>query len=275
MSTSRASGRTETPELLEEQVPEELMRSGRGHLGAAAALFVALVALWELVVWAFSVSAQLIPAPHAIAEELAANFTILLRHFLVTATEVYAGFAMAAVIGIGLAALVDRSAWLRALIQPYIIVLQATPKIALAPFLVLWFGFGITSKIATAALISFFPIFINTLAGFTSVSPRLLDLMAVLRASNRQFLWKVKVPHALPYIFAGFEIGILLSLIGAIVGEFISSTAGLGYLIANYNFQLRTDAAFAALIMLVALGIVSYAIVLLLKRRIVFWLGKV
>ena len=266
--------RIKAPELLEEKIPDELITHGRGYILGALLLFVGVIALWEMSVWVFSISAQLLPAPSAIGLEILDNFGILMRHFLVTAVEVYAGYVIAAIIGIGLAAMVDRSIWMRALIQPYIIVLQATPKIALAPFLIIWFGFGISSKIATAAMITFFPIFINTLAGFASVNPRVLDLMTVLKADRRQILWKVKVPHALPYVFAGLEIGILLSLIGAIVGEFISSTKGLGYLIMNYNFQLQTAAAFAALVMLIVLGVVSYAIILKLKKRIVFWLGK-
>ena len=191
-----------------------------------------------------------------------------------SALEVIAGFLAASVLGIALAVLVDRSRWLRALVQPYIVIMQATPKVALAPFLVIWFGFGVGSKIANAALVAFFPIFVNTLVGFSSVSVRVLDLMAVLRARPRHVLWKAKVPHALPYIFAGLEIGILMSLIGAVVGEFVSSTAGLGYLIANWNFQLKTAAAFAALTMLVLLGTASYAAVLFVKRRVVFWVGK-
>lgn len=274
MTTSRRGEHAEGTHLLEERLPEELMEAGRGHIVGAVALAVVLVAVWEAAVWSFSISSQLLPAPSAIARELWLGFSIFLRHFLVTATEVYAGFAIATVVGVGFAVLVDRSKWLRALIQPYIIGLQATPKIAMAPFLVLWFGFGLSSKIATAALITFFPIFINMLAGFSSVNPRLLELMDVLKASRNQTLVKIKLPHAMPYLFAGLEIGILLSLIGAVVGEFISSTKGLGYLILNYNFQLKTDAAFAALAMLIVLGVVSYVIVLWVKKRVVFWLGK-
>jgi NitT/TauT family transport system permease protein len=231
--------------------------------------------IWEASVRTLGVSPHFLPAPSAIALEFVSIFDLLLSHLLVTMIEVYVGFAIAAAIGIVLAVLVDSSMWLRAIIQPYIIVLQATPKIALAPFIVIWFGFGISSKIATAAIISFFPIFINTLAGFASISPRVMDLMIVLRAKPRQVLWKAKVPHALPYVFAGFEIGILLSLIGAIVGEFVSSTSGLGYLIANFNYQLKTAAAFAALLMLAIFGVLSFGVIIWMKRRVVFWLGKI
>ncbi len=275
MDTSKTEMRARAPEIPDERIPEEVVNHDRGHILGGVLLFVIVIAFWEISVRVFSVSELLLPAPSVIGFELIDNFGILLWHFLVTTMEVYVGYVIAAIIGIALAAMVDRSKLMRALIQPYIIVLQATPKIALAPFFIIWFGFGVSSKIAIAAMITFFPIFINTLAGFVSVNPRVLDLMTILKADRRQVLWKVKVPHSLPYVFAGLEIGILLSLIGAIVGEFISSTEGLGYLILNYNFQLQTAAAFAALVMLIVLGIVSYAIVLELKKRIVFWLGKV
>jgi NitT/TauT family transport system permease protein len=275
MDTSKVENQIKVPEILDERLPEEVVKHDRGHIFGGLLLFVIVIAVWETSVRVYSVSELLLPAPSIIAFEFIDNFGILFKHFLVTTMEVYVGYVIAAIIGIGLAALVDRSKLMRALIQPYIIVLQATPKIALAPFFIIWFGFGVSSKIAIAAMITFFPIFINTLAGFASVNPRVLDLMAVLKADRRQILWKVKVPHSLPYVFAGLEIGILLSLIGAIVGEFISSTEGLGYLILNYNFQLQTAAAFAALVMLIVLGILSYAIVLGLKKRIIFWLGKI
>jgi NitT/TauT family transport system permease protein len=233
-----------------------------------------VVGLWEVACVWFAIAPHLLPRPSAIWGELVGNFSVLLAHTWVTTIEVVVGFAIAAVIGVVLAMAVDRSRFLSAIIHPYVIVLQATPKVALAPFLVIWFGFGITSKIAMAALITFFPIFINALAGFAAINPRMIDLMTVLRASPQQVMWKAKMPAALPYVFAGLEIGILLALIGAIVGEFVSSTAGLGYLIANYNHQLQTAAAFAALVMLVALGMASYGLIALAKRRVVYWLGK-
>jgi NitT/TauT family transport system permease protein len=270
MATSRA----DAVEVADERLPGEALDRTRW---SGAVLFGAvLLGVWEATVWLLDVPAHFVPAPSAIGAELRDSLLdgVLLRHTAVTAVEMVLGFVAAAAVGIGLAMLVDGSAWLRSLIQPYIIVLQATPKVALAPFLIIWFGFGIGSKIASAALVAFFPIFVNTLAGFSSVSVRVLDLMAVFRARPRHVLWKAKVPHALPYVFAGLEIGILLSLIGAVVGEFVSSTVGLGYLIANYNTQLKTAAAFAALAMLVVLGAVSYGAVIVLKRRVVFWLGK-
>jgi NitT/TauT family transport system permease protein len=274
MKSSRTTPGEGTPAILEEQVPDELLKTGHTHWLGALALFVCLVAAWEASVRLLNVSPHFMPTPSAIALEFVSLFDLLLQHLVVTMLEVYIGFGIAAATGIGLAVLVDSSRWLRAIIQPYILVLQATPKIALAPFIVIWFGFGMASKVATAAIISFFPIFINALAGFASINPRVIDLMTVLRASRTQTMWKAKVPHALPYVFAGFEIGILLSLIGAIVGEFVSATSGLGYLIANFNFQLKTAAAFAALVMLAAFGILSFGAIICIKRRIIFWLGK-
>jgi NitT/TauT family transport system permease protein len=268
-----ATSRVDEP-LADERLPGEALGTTRRF--GAAGLGVVFLVIWEGLVRLLAIPAHFLPAPTAVAVELYDGLRdgLLLRHTLVTAIEMTVGFLLAAVIGVGLAVIVDRSAWLRSLIQPHIVVFQATPKVALAPFVIIWFGFGLASKIASATLVAFFPIFVNTLAGFSSVSERVLDLMTVFRARPRHVLWKAKVPHALPYIFAGLEIGILLSLIGAVVGEFVSSTVGLGYLIANYNTQLKTAAAFAALAMLVALGVASYGIVIVARRRIVFWLGK-
>jgi NitT/TauT family transport system permease protein len=272
MATSRGSH----PSLLDEEVRAEALGVTR-QAGGPVALGIGILLAWEGAVWLLDVAPHFLPAPTLIAAELFDGLRqgFLIQHAAVTALEMAAGFLAAAVLGIGLAIVVDRSERLRSLIQPYIVVIQATPKIALAPFLVIWFGFGMPSKIANAALVAFFPIFVNTLAGFSSVSVRVLDLMSVYRARPRHVLWKAKFPHALPYVFAGLEIGILMSLIGAVVAEFVSSTVGLGYLIANYNFQLKTAAAFAALVILVVLGTVSYGAILLLKRRIVFWIGKI
>jgi NitT/TauT family transport system permease protein len=263
------------PDVLAEPLPEAVPGETRSHWLGAAVVFVILIALWEWACRGLGVTPALLPAPSAVGLELVHNFPTLLRHSWVTTVELLAGFAIATVIGVALAVVVDRSPMLSSVIRPYIIALQAMPKVALAPFFVIWFGFGLSSKIAMAAIITFFPIFVSAVAGFAAISPRMLDLMTVLQATKSQIMWKAKVPAALPYIFAGLEIGILLALTGAIVGEFVSATAGLGYLIAIYNSQLQTAAAFAALVMLVLLGVITYGLVLLVKRRVVFWLGKI
>jgi NitT/TauT family transport system permease protein len=265
---------SDAPKVLAEPLPEDVPGEQHSHWLGATVVFIVLIALWEWACRGLGVTPNLLPSPSAVGLELVGNFTTLLRHTWVTAIELVVGFAIATVIGIALAILVDRSKMLSSVIRPYIIALQAMPKVALAPFFVIWFGFGITSKVAMAAIITFFPIFVSAVAGFAAMSPRMIDLMTVLRATPSQIMWKAKVPAALPYIFAGLEIGILLALTGAIVGEFVSATAGLGYLIAIYNSQLHTAAAFAALVMLVLLGVISYGMVLAVKRRVVFWLGK-
>src|ERR1700761_8580637 len=243
---SNAPNASHAPQVLVEPLSEAVPGETHSHWFGTAAVFVVLLALWEWACRGLDVSSTLLPAPSAIGLELVHNLPTLLRHSWVTTVELVTGFAVATVIGIALAIVVDHSPFLSSVIRPYIIALQAMPKVALAPFFVIWFGFGITSKIAMAAIITFFPIFVSAVAGFAAISPRMVDLMTVLQASKSQVMWKAKVPAALPYIFAGLEIGILLALIGAIVGEFVSATAGLGYLIATYNAQLRTASAFAA-----------------------------
>lgn len=244
---------------------------------AAIATFAALVLAWEILVPWLGLPELVAPRPSAIGQELVAGIANgqLFRHLLVTAGEMLGGFLLAAIVGIGVASLVERSRFLRFIVQPYIVILQSTPKVALAPFIVLWFGFGIESKILIAALVAFFPIFVNSLTGLMSTSPKMIELMQVLDASASQQLIKVKIPQALPFIFAGLEVGILMSLTGAVVGEFVSSNAGLGYLIATSNAQLQIPAAFAALVPLIMLGSLSYALVSFLKSRMAGWAGRV
>ena len=182
MATSKAKLKAETPQAMDEALPESIVAGARGHWLAAAGLFVVLVGLWEAACRALDIAPHMLPAPSAIGVELYDNFRVLLHHTWVTTIEVVVGFVIAAIVGVALAMLVDRSAWLRAIIHPYVIVLQATPKVALAPFLIIWFGFGITSKIAMAALITFFPIFVNTVAGFVAIGPRLLALSQQVRS---------------------------------------------------------------------------------------------
>lgn len=243
---------------------------------AATGILCCLLLIWQVSVPLMGISPLIAPTPSQIGVELVDGIRsgLLMRHLAVTAGEMFGGFFIAAVAGIGLASLVERSRFLRYIVQPYIVMLQATPKVALAPFIVLWFGFGIESKILIAGLVAFFPIFVNSLAGLMATSTKMLELMQVLGASSFQQLTKVKIPQALPFIFAGLEIGILLSLTGAVVGEFVSANVGLGYLIATSNYQLRIPAAFAALVPLVALGALSYAAISFVKTRMVRWSGR-
>jgi NitT/TauT family transport system permease protein len=159
------------------------------------------------------------------------------------------------------------------LIYPYVIALQSVPKVALAPLLVIWFGFGLESKVIMTAVIAFFPIIVNTIVGLRTVDQDRIDLMVALKASRWQIFRYVRLPTALPFIFAGLDVGIVLSVIGAIVGEFVGANGGLGYLLLVYHADLKIAAMFALLVILALLGIVLHGIVQIVQRRVVFWVS--
>jgi len=251
---------------LAEPLPEELPTAGRAHWWAAGGSFAALIALWEAVcVWR-EIAPHLLPRPSAIWRELVANFDVLLYHAWVTTAEVLAGFVIAVVIGIVLAIGVDRSKVLSAIIHPYVIVLQATPKVALAPFLVIWFGFGITSKVFIAALIVFFPLLENTVLGLRSVNPDELTLFKSLRASTWQVFVKLRLPHAMPLIFTGLRVASVFAVIGAVVGEYIGANKGLGALVIITQGQSNTALLFGVLIMLTLMAWGFYLLVDVIGR---------
>jgi len=243
----------------------------------AVILFFAIIGFWQFIVYALKIPFFLLPPPssifNALVEKLADGF--LLYHAQVTLYETISGFFIGTILGIGLALLVDRSRFLNHLLHPYIVAFQAMPKMALAPLIVVWFGFGLSSKIAMATFISFFPIFVNSLAGLESLSVKIQDLMHSISATGTQIFIKAKLPNALPYIFAGLETGILLSLLGSVVGEFVGANEGLGYLILLWNTKLDTQYGFAALAMMVVIGIFLYLTLNTVRRRVLFWSEKI
>lgn len=239
---------------------------------SVAALAVFLVG-WELAVRLLRVPPVVLPPPSSVAVAL---YVILMSgtmfwHLGVTLTEILLGFALGAATAFVLGALIAQFRVVDRMLYPYVVAFQAVPKVALAPLLVVWFGFGLESKILMTAIIAFFPILVNTVAGLRTVEPERIDLMVALKATRWQVFRYVRLPTALPFIFAGLDVGVVLSVIGAIVGEFVGANAGIGYLLLVYNADLRIASMFALLIVLAALGIILHAIVLLVQRRVMFW----
>jgi NitT/TauT family transport system permease protein len=237
----------------------------------ATLTFVALVALWELLVRQFNVPGWLLPAPSAIALALAEWREELVRHSLVTLYETLLGFALAIAISIPLAVAVVYSPLLRNTIYPILLAFQSVPKVALAPFLLLWIGFGMSPKIAVVFLVCFFPIVVATATGLSAVPEPLMELIRSLSASTLQTFIKIRFPTAMPHIFVGLKIAITFAVIGAVIGEFVGSAEGLGYLIVVSTSQSRTPLAFAALVLLTAMSIVLYYGVALIERIAVPW----
>jgi len=239
----------------------------------SAGALASFVVLWEGAVRLLRVPEIVLPPPTSV---LAALYSILVSgavfvHLGITLTEILLGFAIGAVFAFVLGSLIALFRFVDRMLYPYIIALQAVPKVALAPLLVIWFGFGLESKILMTAVIAFFPILVNTVVGLRHVEQDRLDLMVALKATRWQIFRFVRLPTALPFIFAGLDVGIVLSVIGAIVGEFVGASGGLGYLLLVYNADLKIAAVFALLIILAVLGIVLHSSVMLVQRRVMFW----
>ena len=229
---------------------------------ALSALFVAVVlVIWEVAHHALDVADYILPAPSAIFGRISGNVPLLLRHALVTLREVAGGFLLGASAGVALAVVMAWSRTVERMLYPLIVSSQTFPKEALAPLFVVWFGVGLAPKIVIAGLISFFPVVVNTTRGLLSVDPLALDLMRSLSASRGQVFVKLRFPNALPYLFAALKMCITLSVIGAVVGEFVGSSAGLGHLVRLANTEMATDLIFAALITLGTMGTILFVIV--------------
>jgi NitT/TauT family transport system permease protein len=241
--------------------------------GPAVVVGLALLLVWELLPPALGLSQLLIPKASLVFGALWTPIErgLVLDALLYTLTEALSGFALGSVAGVVVAALITRSALVERALLPYLVGLQALPKVALAPLLVVWLGFGIGSKIAIATIIAFFPVLINSMIGFSTVDPGKLELMRSLVASEWQIFRIVRFPNALPFIFAGLNVGIVLSITGALVGEFIGAKRGLGTLLLQFNFNLDIAGMFAVLIVLALMGTTLHAIVRTLHRSVVFW----
>ncbi|MCM3601358.1 ABC transporter permease [Robertmurraya korlensis] len=224
-------------------------------------LFISLLILWETIVKVKKISPLILPKPTTIAENL---FTSLLSgyftpHIFTTLVEIISGFFVGALIGIGLGLLVAQSNTLQLILRPYIIATQAMPKVALAPLLILWFGYGYTPKILIVALISFFPLFESTITGLLVVDKDRLALFQLLKASKWQTLWRLQLPTAIPYLLSGTRVAVVLSVVGAVVSEFIGANKGLGALIIVAQGMMDTPLLFSAFILLTSIGILLYA----------------
>lgn len=242
----------------------------RNNVGAAL-IFVGLIAVWEAVCRIARVPVWLLPSPEKIITALWSSKDILPLHILTTMWEVMAGFGVAVGIGIPLSILIVFSAFARKLIYPFLVVLQSVPKVALAPIMLLWIGYGTTSKVLIAAVTAFFPIIINTSAGMEAVPIELLELSRSLNSHPLMIFWRIRLPYAMPYVFSGMKVAMALSLIGAVVGEFVGADRGLGYLILTFSSTMNTALVFGAIVLLALLGIVLFYAVQFAERIACPW----
>jgi NitT/TauT family transport system permease protein len=262
-----------------ENMPEEIEELEKRTSSVAAILgptvtLLALIGLWEVLARWSGVPSWLLPAPSAIGDAMIDWRAELASHFMVKLYEVLVGFALSIVVSIPLAVAVVYSPFLQNTIYPILLALQSMPKVAIAPLLVLWIGFGALPKILVVFLVCFFPIVVSTASGLSSVPPALIDLIRSLSATSYQTFIKIRFPTALPHIFVGFKIAITFAVIGAVIGEFVGSDQGLGYLILISTSQSRTPLAFGALLLLTIMSIVLYYAVEFVERLVVPWAPK-
>jgi NitT/TauT family transport system permease protein len=220
------------------------------------------------------VNTFLVPSPTEIAGaffRLYVSPGTIWWHFFVTMFETVVGFAIGASIGVGLAVASALHDGFRRYVSPYAVLLNVTPGLALTPIIITWFGFGWGSKIALAAVITFFPIFVNTLAGLSRRETDREELFLSLGASRVQRFWKLQAPGALPLMFAGLKIGMTTALIGAVVAEFAQATEGVGVLMQRYSFKLDMASAVAVLLTMSLMGLTLFTLMEILDDRLVFW----
>ncbi|MBK0419782.1 ABC transporter permease [Leucobacter sp. CSA1] len=238
--------------------------------------FVIIMALWEGAVRLLEVPEFILPGPFTIWGSLTGLFgqDTFWSNLWVTGSEVLLGYAFGVVIALVLGTLISQVKVLERSLMPYVVAFQTIPSVALAPLFVIWFGFGELSKVVMAAIISFFPILVNVIAGLKASDPDQLQMMRSFGAHAGQVFWKVKIRNSLPYVFTGLKIGTLFALVGAIVGEFVGAKKGLGYLILQYNYQFNIAGMFSVLIVLAIIGMALHGIIGFIERRVVFWTGE-
>ena len=232
-----------------------------------------LLGVWDAAVRVFAIPDYLLPSPQAVYQALASGFLdgSLWPHLATTLGETLSGYLIGSLLAIVFGVALAESQTFERFIYPLLVALQATPKVALGPIILVWFGFGLASKIVLVALVCFFPLFVNTVNGIRRTDADLLDACRAFSASRRFVLFHVKLPSAAGEIFAGLQIGVALALIGAVVAEFLSAQQGLGYLIASSSVSMSLATMFAGVVLLALSGFIGAQIVRWIQRRMVFW----
>jgi putative hydroxymethylpyrimidine transport system permease protein len=235
------------------------------------ALIALGVAFWEAAVRLNDTPRWFLPPPSAVVQALYDSRRLLLHHTWVTLEAVLAGFAVAFVLGVLLAVPIASSRVVERAVYPLVVASQAIPIVALAPILLIWFGYGLTPKVIVVALICFFPIVVNTVDGLRAVDPELIDLVRSMGASRWAVFRIVRLPSALPYLFSGTRVAAAVSVIGALIGEWVGSSAGLGYFMIRSAAQFLTARVFAAVLISALLGLLLFVAVALIERFVLPW----
>jgi NitT/TauT family transport system permease protein len=236
-------------------------------------LALAGLAAWELFCRASRVSPVLLPPPSAVWSVLSDNWGILFQQSVPTILETIISFTAATLLGVALAVAITFSAWIREALYPNIVMFQLIPKIALAPLFIVWLGVGSGSCITVAIFIAFFPVVVSTASGLVSAKPEVLQLCRSLTASEWQLFRLARFPYAMPFLFAGMNVGVTMAMIGVIVGEFITAQAGLGYIIMFASSAGETATVLAAIVLLCGIGLTLFGLVALGEMAVQRWYG--
>lgn len=248
------------------------MRRNLSRIGYPLAGIILILAVWILICWLGNMPTVVLPTPDKVVRAFVGRFDLLLSEGWITFKETIYGFLLAVAVGLPMAVAIANSRPLNLMFYPLLVALQSVPKVALAPIVMIWLGTGIESKLAIVWLVAFFPIIVDTTAGLRSTPRELLELAHSLRATPWQIFLKVQFPAALPFVLTGAKVAMTLAVIGAVIGEFVSSSEGLGFLLLSATSQLDTPLAFAALFALSMLGVFSYLLVEGVEILVADWL---
>jgi NitT/TauT family transport system permease protein len=245
----------------------------------ALVLLILLLAFWQFGVGLLHVPKFVLPPLSDVARALydglvtsAFSRSGFWFHAGVTLSEVLAGFLIGSLVGLALGMAISESAYIDDLVRPYIAAFQSLPKVAVAPVIVMWMGYGIQSKIAIVVMLTFFPVLVTSIAGFKAIDPDRVDLLRSLSATRWQIFTKAKFPSALPYVFAGLDVAAAFAVVGAIVGEFVGAQAGLGVMILQLDAQLDTGGTYAVFILLALMGVGLSAALRAVRRHYLSWM---
>lgn len=235
------------------------------------AFLVVLVILWELLVRIFNIPEYILPSPVSIIEALNSNLPLLIIHTKTTLYAAFVGLALAMIIGLLLAVFMDKNKTFKSMIYPVLVISQTIPIIALAPIIMIWFGLGIFPKILIVALVCFFPIAINLVDGLENVDKEHIELLKIMGASNRMIFFSVQLPSILPYFFSGLKISTTYSVMGAVIGEWLGASTGLGIFMTRAMSSFSTNKLFAAILIVVFLSIALFKVVELMSWLVMPW----
>jgi NitT/TauT family transport system permease protein len=257
----------------------ELAETGWKRLAMHILVFVIITGVWELAGVFNQLNDLLLPAPSVIMAkflnmwlpEYLGGTGRIYYHFFITLWEAVAGFFIGVSIGVSLAVTAAVSPVFRRYLAPYAVAFNVTPGIAVAPLIIAWFGFGLSSKIALATLVCFFAPFINTLTGLLHVDEEASELFRSMRANRQQYFWKLQLPSSMPLFIAGLKLALTGALLGAIVAEFFSASAGVGILMQRFSFKLDIGSALATLLSMSLMGLLFFTVMEILDYRVIFW----